>query len=334
MLLALLVTVSSLVVVSGSTAQAAPAPCVVTYQSAAGGAIPANPAPGSFGYNFFDIVVPDARIVADVDFSMDVTVPNGAEVSFRLVTPEAVNAGTQGPLAMASGGLTTGPLNAAYTFDDEATTAWSGASPPAGRYKPFTPLTALETKPAAGTWRLHVGNTNASPGTLRSFSITLTFTTCDTDGDGIEDRVDNCPVANADQADLDADAFGNACDVDVDGDLVLDDVDGCATTAGRTATGCPSATRTAALARRRNRLVTTVASTVAGCRADAEVTVWRKKKGRDARIVLASTDTRGKASTRAPRRAGRYYVTVASSYAAGQAECGAARSRVVKVRRR
>src|SRR5690349_22961951 len=39
----------------------------------------------------------------------------------------------------------------------------------------------------------------------------------DTDSDGFHDGVDNCrDVANADQADLDGDGTGDACDVDVD----------------------------------------------------------------------------------------------------------------------
>jgi hypothetical protein len=41
----------------------------------------------------------------------------------------------------------------------------------------------------------------------------------DSDGDGTADLVDNCPdQANADQADLDSDTIGDACDNDIDGD--------------------------------------------------------------------------------------------------------------------
>ncbi len=37
----------------------------------------------------------------------------------------------------------------------------------------------------------------------------------DTDGDGVKDASDNCPlVSNADQANADGDNFGNACDGD------------------------------------------------------------------------------------------------------------------------
>ena len=59
----------------------------------------------------------------------------------------------------------------------------------------------------------------------------------DTDGDGICNDVDNCPlVSNADQADADSDGIGDVCDApdpcasqggDTDGDGICDDVDNC-----------------------------------------------------------------------------------------------------------
>jgi hypothetical protein len=50
----------------------------------------------------------------------------------------------------------------------------------------------------------------------------------DNDDDGVIDDVDNCPMdANADQADFDGDGFGDACDEDFDGDGVTDGEDVC-----------------------------------------------------------------------------------------------------------
>ena len=49
--------------------------------------------------------------------------------------------------------------------------------------------------------------------------VSITITAPDSDGDGTYDFQDNCPsVFNADQANLDNDAFGDACDSDIDGD--------------------------------------------------------------------------------------------------------------------
>jgi hypothetical protein len=48
----------------------------------------------------------------------------------------------------------------------------------------------------------------------------------DTDGDGVDDSVDNCvSVSNTDQLDTDWDGIGNACDADDDGDGVSDSID-------------------------------------------------------------------------------------------------------------
>jgi len=58
----------------------------------------------------------------------------------------------------------------------------------------------------------------------------LPDTTVDTDGDGVEDSVDNCPlVSNLDQADFDNDGMGDVCDPDDDNDGIadVDEVSGC-----------------------------------------------------------------------------------------------------------
>ena len=47
----------------------------------------------------------------------------------------------------------------------------------------------------------------------------MAWSPVDSDGDGVPDNSDNCTqAANPDQADLDADGLGDACDPDRDGD--------------------------------------------------------------------------------------------------------------------
>ncbi|PIE68310.1 MAG: hypothetical protein CSA21_08150 [Deltaproteobacteria bacterium] len=49
----------------------------------------------------------------------------------------------------------------------------------------------------------------------------------DTDGDGVEDHLDNCPLtANASQLDGDDDGIGNACDADLNNDGKVNQIDG------------------------------------------------------------------------------------------------------------
>ena len=54
----------------------------------------------------------------------------------------------------------------------------------------------------------------------------------DPDGDGVATGADNCPdTANTDQADLDGDGAGDACDTDIDGDGTSNEFDNCPGTA-------------------------------------------------------------------------------------------------------
>ena len=49
----------------------------------------------------------------------------------------------------------------------------------------------------------------------------------DSDGDGYVDQLDKCPGISDDQADLDGDGIGDACEDDTDGDGILDEFDNC-----------------------------------------------------------------------------------------------------------
>jgi hypothetical protein len=72
---------------------------------------------------------------------------------------------------------------------------------------------------------------NTICGVTDSFSIFAIMRPLDADGDGVADASDNCPaVANADQADFDADGLGDLCDSDLDGDGIEDSRDTCPTT--------------------------------------------------------------------------------------------------------
>lgn len=60
----------------------------------------------------------------------------------------------------------------------------------------------------------------------------------DTDNDGIDDAVDNCPsIENHDQEDSDQDGLGDVCDDDDDNDGILDHEDPCPKIVGSI---CPS----------------------------------------------------------------------------------------------
>jgi Ca2+-binding RTX toxin-like protein len=62
----------------------------------------------------------------------------------------------------------------------------------------------------------------------------------DIDGDGVANAADNCPAAaNPDQLDTDLDGSGNLCDSDDDADAVPDASDDCPLLPGAAANGCP-----------------------------------------------------------------------------------------------
>jgi FtsP/CotA-like multicopper oxidase with cupredoxin domain len=130
-----------------------------------------------------------------------------------------------------------------YNYQNGATVA---AAAPREQYSAMLPplktRDAIVTAPAAGRYAVYDGNgymTNPSDpnnfavgdevgGMLRFLSFSAG---ADSDGDGVLDAVDNCPVnANPGQEDTDGDGIGDACDAlpnDFDNDGVGDGVDNC-----------------------------------------------------------------------------------------------------------
>lgn len=215
-----------------------------------------------------------------------------------------------------------------------------------------------------------------------SFDVAVSFRvnyfTCDSDGDGIPDRHDNCPTVANDQRDLDSDGLGDVCDADDDGDGADDARDNCprlsndqadsdgdgigdacdatpyppapaptspttptGPTAGTTSGTTPTTTgpTTVAITRsvslryaaKRRVFTGTVASNLGSCLSYASVSLWRKTRGDDRRLVVRTADHNGRFRTPKVRHHGAYYVTVEADPAAG---CGTATSRTVRIRRR
>ena len=323
-------------------AHAAVQPCTMTYSGQGGTVQPDTPdAPGDrydkHQLTAFYIKVADTRLVTDINVFWDLTHADAGQVSLHVVSAKTDPMSLAPSIQTYNTGMATGPINGRYSFDDEAGgTKLVGSTPASGTYLPASPAANLEQYPANGDWGLWVLNQAPYAATLRSWSITLTYATCDTDGDGVEDKADNCTsVVNADQVNRDGDGLGDACDLDVDGDGIGNGTDGCQLVAGSTASGCPSVGRTASLrfAKKTRKLKAVVRSDAPGCRSDASVTLYRAKPGKDVKLVVGTTNGKGVWKRKAPKVSGRYYVRVASSYARGQAECTKARSRKERVTR-
>ena len=122
------------------------------------------------------------------------------------------------------------------------------------------------------------------------------------------------------------------CDVDTDGDGLPDLGDGCPTVASTNPTGCPTATREAALKWReaRFRIQAKITSPVRSCASRARINLWRVRPNGDVKVLQATATSRGRYRFTVSRGQ-RYYVTVSPSYSPGEAECAKAVSRKVRV---
>lgn len=210
--------------------QARSAPIVKCIQTFTGGGKTIAPDPNGTGNTRTDasLTVPAtvAGNVWDVNVTFNITHPQPSNLQVNL--SHLASASVLLPRLAGNTATLAKPL----TWDDESPNTYV-ANARSGDYHPPQgwPLSKFDASPAAGAWELNMYNwgtgTNAA---LDSWSVTLTLSVCDEDGDAVNDRVDNCVgVANSDQADTDRDGRGNACDPDMDGDAVENNSDNCLT---------------------------------------------------------------------------------------------------------
>lgn len=211
-------------------------PCVQTHAATGGAILPdtVNETPTDAARaTVFLLNLPVSSKVLDIDVMVSASHANASNLRFDLdpttgIDPDNLKRNVL-MNRLAGSGVQVAPL----TFDDQAPAVYSAASP-SGTYKPHEPLSEHNGLAAGGTWRLIVYNWDATTtAKLNSWSLTITYSACDADGDGAEDRaVDNCDgLANPDQLDLDGDGIGNECDDDLDGDGATNNADNCLTLA-------------------------------------------------------------------------------------------------------
>jgi len=172
------------------------------------------------------------------DVNVTVTISHTYSDDIRMVLTSPL--GTQVELTAQNGGNAANAYTATI-FDDAAATAITAAAAPfTGLFQPENALSVFNGEGSFGDWTLSVyDNWNVDTGSIESWSIEICGAPLpDSDGDGVDDGVDNCPTTpNPGQEDADGDGLGDVCDncvnnanplqEDIDGDGVGDACDNC-----------------------------------------------------------------------------------------------------------
>ena len=179
-----------------------------------------TPDPDYFGPDSFTYTLGDGFGTTQATISLNVTPVADAPVAGLVadLTMDEDSIGTQTVSATdADGGtptylLDTSPASGSLTLD------------PASGAVSYTPVLNFSGT-VTYSWHATDGGLSSAPD---SVSIIVLPVNDDDDGDTILDLDDNCPLfSNTDQADLDGDGQGDACDDDLDGDTIVNLEDNC-----------------------------------------------------------------------------------------------------------
>ena len=175
------------------------------------------------------VVLPTGGSLSDLDVSLEVS---HSYVGDLIATLTHEDTGTSAIIIDRPGrdgtgfGCSGNDIDA--TLDDDAsspieTECEVGVPTISGTFTPNNPLAVFNGEDAGGTWTLNISdNVGQDTGSLESWCVLLSGDVADSDGDGVEDALDNCTLlANPDQRDTNGDGFGNVCDADLNNDNIV-----------------------------------------------------------------------------------------------------------------
>ncbi|MCA9549332.1 MAG: choice-of-anchor D domain-containing protein [Myxococcales bacterium] len=172
-------------------------------------------------WNGFSVAVENlaVNVPPEIEVSVDGVALSAGQPAPVVLGPILPGTSTTATITIANTG--TGPLNLAQVSltGPEAGDFALGPFPPAvaAGAETHVRLTFTPGLAAVSTASVSIVSDDADEGVFAFTVRGVVFV--DGDGDTVPDGTDNCPlVANPDQADLDGDGVGNACDDDVDGD--------------------------------------------------------------------------------------------------------------------